>query len=112
MQDDPKDQTERYWRSNLKLVFALLFVWFACSYGAAILFVEPLNELTFTGFPLGFWFAHQGSIVIFIVLIAIYCIKMDKLDAAYAAPIDPRRSGDGDASSATGTHTDDSATAE
>ena len=84
MQDNPRSSTDRYWRSNLKLVFMLLIIWFACSYGAAILFVESLNTVTLAGFPLGFWFAHQGSILIFIILIAIYCIRMDRLDAAYA----------------------------
>ena len=60
----------------------LLIVWFLVSYGFGILFVEPLNEFAILGFPLGFWFAHQGSIFVFIVLILVYCVLMDKLDHA------------------------------
>jgi len=84
MQENTCPRTDQYWRSNLKLVSALLTIWFTCSYGAAILFVEPLNTVNLAGFPLGFWFAHQGAILIFIILIAIYCIRMDRLDATYA----------------------------
>ena len=76
------DADARYWRTNLQLVGALLFVWAAVSFGAGILFVEPLNQFHIGGYPLGFWFAQQGSIFVFVVLILIYCLAMDRLDAA------------------------------
>jgi putative solute:sodium symporter small subunit len=68
-----------YWRRSLQLVLGLLVVWFLVSFGASILFVDELN-IQMGGFPLGFWFAQQGSILVFIVLIAIYCVVMDRLD--------------------------------
>ena len=58
----------------------LLVVWFVVSYGLGILFVEPLNRFHVGGFPLGFWFAQQGSIYVFVILIWIYARTMDRLD--------------------------------
>ncbi len=72
-----------YWRKNLRLLVTLLAVWFACSFGLGILFVEPLNRVQVGGFPLGFWFAQQGSIYSFIVLILVYALRMDRVDAEY-----------------------------
>ena len=69
-----------YWRANLSLMAKLLTVWFVFSYGLGILLVEPLNNFHIGGFPLGFWFAQQGSIYVFIVLIFIYARVMDRLD--------------------------------
>ena len=69
-----------YWRANLRLMAALLVVWFLVSFGLGILFVEPLNTIRLGGFPLGFWFAQQGSIYVFVVLILIYAVLMDRLD--------------------------------
>ena len=85
MQDQEQTEAAQYWRTNMKLVGLLLVVWFIVSYGAGILFVEPLNEIHMGGFPLGFWFAQQGSIMVFIVLILVYCLKMDRIDEAYGA---------------------------
>lgn len=79
--DDASRQA--YWRSNLRLMAVLLTVWALVSFGAGILFVEPLNEIVVAGFPLGFWFSQQGSIITFVALIAIYVWRMDKLDAEY-----------------------------
>ena len=62
------------------LVAVLLAAWAALGLGASILFVEPLNEIALGGFPLGFWFAQQGSIYVFILLILVYAIWMDRLD--------------------------------
>jgi putative solute:sodium symporter small subunit len=76
-------QRREYWRRNLRLMGVLLTIWALVSYGAGILFVEPLNNITFMGFPLGFWFAQQGSIIVFVILIAVYVWRMDKLDAEY-----------------------------
>ncbi len=69
-----------YWRANLSLMAKLLAVWFIGSYGVGILFVEALNRFSLGGFPLGFWFAQQGSIYIFVILILVYARRMDKLD--------------------------------
>ncbi len=76
-------QRREYWRRNLRLMGVLLTIWALVSYGAGILFVEPLNNISFIGFPLGFWFAQQGSIIVFVILIAVYVWRMDKLDAEY-----------------------------
>ena len=72
-----------YWRANLRLLAKLLTVWVVTSYGLGILFVEPLNRFHLGGFPLGFWFAQQGSIYVFVVLILIYARRMDQLDKKY-----------------------------
>jgi putative solute:sodium symporter small subunit len=69
-----------YWRSNLRLIGALLSVWFAVPFGLGIVFVEPLNQFHVAGFPLGFWFAQQGSIYVFIVLVLCYALWMRRLD--------------------------------
>ncbi|MAF23551.1 MAG: hypothetical protein CMP26_13245 [Roseibacillus sp.] len=70
----------RYWRKNLSWLGGLLFVWFLVSYGCGILFVDQLDKFKLGGVPLGFWFAQQGSIYVFVVLIAVYVLVMNKLD--------------------------------
>ncbi len=77
---DSERSPDRHWQQNLRLVALLLVVWFAVSFGLGILFVEPLNAVRLGGFPLGFWFAQQGSIYVFIVLILVYAVRMDRLD--------------------------------
>lgn len=79
-----------YWRANLKVMGALLSIWFAVSFGAGILFARPLNavELPGTGFPLGFWFAQQGSIYTFVVLIFVYVAVMNRLDRRFGVSED------------------------
>ncbi len=79
-----------YWRTNLTYVGVLLAVWFAISYGAGILLVEPLNRFNLpgTGFPLGFWFAQQGSIYVFVVLIFVYVYLMNRLDRQFGVDED------------------------
>ncbi len=69
-----------YWRENVKLLCALLAVWFAVSFGAGVLFVDTLNAVTLGGFPLGFWFAQQGSIYVFVALIFVYSARMKTLE--------------------------------
>lgn len=76
-------QRQEYWRRNLRLMGILLFFWALVSFGAGILFVDALNTVSFMGYPLGFWFAQQGSIIVFVILIGIYVWRMDKLDAEY-----------------------------
>ncbi|MBF7071961.1 DUF4212 domain-containing protein [Glaciecola sp. MH2013] len=72
-----------YWKDNLSLLFTLLIVWFVVSFGAGIIFVDLLNQVQFFGFKLGFWFAQQGSIYVFVGLIFFYVKKMNDLDKKY-----------------------------
>lgn len=72
-----------YWKENLRLMLTLLIIWFAVSFGAGVLFVDQLNTIQFFGFPLGFWFAQQGSIYAFVVMIFFYVWKMNQLDRKY-----------------------------
>ena len=69
-----------YWNKNLTYLKYLLFIWFIVSFGAGILFKDLLNEIIIGGFPLGFWFAQQGSVYVFVILIFIYVYLMNKLD--------------------------------
>jgi putative solute:sodium symporter small subunit len=71
---------DRYWRSNLQWMLALLLVWALVGPGLSILFVETLNQFRLGGFPLGFWFAQQGSILVFVLLIGVYAVVMNRLD--------------------------------
>lgn len=77
------DQANAYWRENLSLMLKLLAIWFALSFGAGILFVDALNQIQFFGFKLGFFFAQQGSIYAFVLLIFVYVYKMNRLDQKY-----------------------------
>jgi putative solute:sodium symporter small subunit len=74
---------ERYWKKNLQTLALLLFIWFIVSFGFGILWVEELNTIRLGGFKLGFWFAQQGSIYSFVVLIFIYVIRMNALDREF-----------------------------
>lgn len=74
---------ENYWKANLRLMGCLLVVWFAVSYGCGILFVDQLDEIRIGGFKLGFWFAQQGSIYVFVALIFFYVWKMNKIDREF-----------------------------
>ncbi|MHB1351866.1 MAG: DUF4212 domain-containing protein [Thiobacillus sp.] len=69
-----------YWRATLRLLVATLVIWFVVSFGAGILFREALDTIRIGGYPLGFWFAQQGSIFIFVALIFWYARRMDKID--------------------------------
>jgi len=72
-----------YWKSNIRLLTILLIIWFVVSYGLGILLVEPLNQFHLGGYPLGFWFAQQGSIYTFMVLIFVYAAQMNRLDKKF-----------------------------
>ncbi|MCB2188741.1 MAG: DUF4212 domain-containing protein [Deltaproteobacteria bacterium] len=74
---------EEYWRKNIRVMISLLVVWFIAGYLLSIFLVVPLNSIHLGGFPLGFWFAQQGSIYIFVILIFVYCYIMRKLDKEY-----------------------------
>ncbi len=77
-----------YWRANLRLVGFCLAIWFLCSYGFGILLVDELNSIRLGGFKLGFWFAQQGSIYVFVALIFFYAWRMNKLDREYGVEED------------------------
>ncbi|MEL6948595.1 MAG: DUF4212 domain-containing protein [Pseudomonadota bacterium] len=72
-----------YWRANLRLVFGCMVVWFIVSFGFGIILVEPLNNIRIGGYKLGFWFAQQGSIYVFVALIFFYAWRIGKLDREY-----------------------------
>ncbi|MDT8321773.1 MAG: DUF4212 domain-containing protein [Xanthomonadales bacterium] len=74
---------QAYWRRNLRLVAICLSIWFVVSYVFGILLVEPLNAISLGGYPLGYWFAQQGSIYVFVVLIFFYASRMNKLDREF-----------------------------
>lgn len=87
--DQPADGEETaanegaYWRENIRLLCSLMAVWFAASFGCGILFRDFLDQFSLGGYPLGFWFAQQGSIYIFIALIAIYVVRMRQIERKY-----------------------------
>ena len=72
-----------FWRANLRLMFMLLAVWFAVSFGAGILFADQLNNIHLFGFKLGFFFAQQGAIYVFVALIYFYAWRMNKIERDY-----------------------------
>ena len=78
-----KRSADQYWKANLRLMGCLLLVWFAVSYGCGILFVDQLDGIRIGGFKLGFWFAQQGSIYVFVALIFFYVWKMNKIDREF-----------------------------
>ena len=80
-----RDRLKLYWKKNLTCVLCLLTVWFIVSYGCGILFVGQLDKIRIpgTGFKLGFWFAQQGSIYVFLLLILVYVKYMNKLDREF-----------------------------
>ncbi len=77
------EQRAAYWRANLRILAVCMAIWFVVSYGFGILFVEQLNRITIGGFPLGFWFAQQGSIYVFVLLIFFYAWRMNKVDQKF-----------------------------
>jgi len=81
-----------YWSRNLMYVGILLAIWFVVSYGFGILFVEEMNRIRIGGFQLGFWFAQQGSIYVFVALIFVYVKLMNRLDREF--DVDEDREGD------------------
>ena len=77
-----------YWSANLRLVAVCLVIWFVCSYLFGIVLVEPLNNIQLGGYKLGFWFAQQGSIYVFVALIFFYANRMGKLDRKHGVEED------------------------
>ena len=78
-----EQQAKEYWRRNLSLMVKLMIVWFVVSFGCGILLVDVLNQIQIGGYKLGFWFAQQGSIYVFVVLIFYYASKMAALDREF-----------------------------
>ena len=77
------EKLAQYWKKNVRYLAILLSIWFIVSYGCGILFADALNNISIGGFPLGFWFAQQGSMYVFVVLIFIYVRWMNKLDKEF-----------------------------
>ncbi|MFT7637964.1 MAG: putative solute:sodium symporter small subunit [Candidatus Omnitrophota bacterium] len=77
------DKNKLYWRTNLKYLAVLLSIWFLVSFGCSILWVDKLDQFRIGGFKLGFWFAQQGSIYVFVILIFVYVYLMNRLDKRF-----------------------------
>ena len=88
--NDQRAQRRAYWQRNVRYLIVLLLIWFVVSYGLGILLVEPLNQIRLfgSGFKLGFWFAQQGSIYVFVVLIFVYVKLMNRLDREFGVAED------------------------
>lgn len=78
----------RYWHSNLAIMAVLLVIWAVVGLGCSIVFAPQLNQFRMGGFPLGFWFAQQGSIIVFVLLILVYAILLNRLDARHHRELD------------------------
>ena len=74
---------DRYWRANVVIMTILLLVWAVVGLGCGILLADALNQLRFGGYPVGFWFAQQGSIIVFVLLILLYALLLNRLDAKH-----------------------------
>ena len=72
-----------YWKKNIRYISILMSLWFIVSFGAGILFKDFLNSFYLAGFPVGFWFAQQGSVYVFVILIFIYVYLMNRLDKSH-----------------------------
>jgi len=78
-----KQRAAEYWQANIRVVLGLLSLWFVVSFGFGIIAVDWLNRIDFFGFKLGFWWAQQGSIYVFVVLIFVYAWLMHRIDRKY-----------------------------
>ncbi len=78
-----KNKNKAYWSATLKLLGVMLSIWILTSFGASIVFAEFLNKIKLGGYPLGFWFAQQGSIYIYIIIIFVYIYFMGRIDKKY-----------------------------
>ena len=90
---DPRfvESIDRYWRANLRIMAVLLLAWAAVGLGCGVLLADTLNRFRLDGFPLGFWFAQQGSIVAFVLLILIYALSLNRLDARHRRELEELR---------------------
>ncbi|MDH3627160.1 MAG: DUF4212 domain-containing protein [Acidobacteriota bacterium] len=89
------EATRRYWRKNVRVIVVCLLVWAFAGLGCGVLFADALNQFQLGGFPLGFWFAQQGSILVFVLLILAYGLILNRLDAEHHRELEQiRREGD------------------
>lgn len=91
-----EDWHRRYWKKNVRLLAVLLVIWATVSLGFGVLLVEPLNNIVILGFPLGLWFAQQGAIYTFVLLILIYALWMDRIDKEFGVDERPAATEGGD----------------
>ncbi|QLE01213.1 DUF4212 domain-containing protein [Galbibacter sp. BG1] len=77
-----KNQSQ-YWKANIRYLCILLSIWFLVSFGCGILWVDQLNQIKVGGFKLGFWFAQQGAIYVFVLIILVYVLLMNRLDKKF-----------------------------
>lgn len=82
-QEPKPDISEAYWKASLRLIFTCLAIWFVVSYGCGIIFADALNSISIGGFKLGFWFAQNGSIYVFVALIFWYASRMNQIDREF-----------------------------
>jgi putative solute:sodium symporter small subunit len=82
-QPEVKAALARYWRTNVRIMTVLLAIWAFVGLGCGVLFADWLNQWRIGGYPLGFWFAQQGSVIVFVVIILVYCLMLNKLDAKH-----------------------------
>ena len=90
MEIDSNEQ-KLYWKINMRIMSILLLIWFLVSFVFSIILVDNLNDLNFFGFKFGFWWAQQGSIFVFVILVFVYSILMDRVDKEYQAQAKGRR---------------------
>ena len=88
MKTTPSDNNKAYWRANVSLLSKLLVVWFVVSFGCGIILVDWLDQFSLFGFKLGFWFAQQGAIYVFVALIFIYAWRMRIIDRQFGVSDD------------------------
>jgi len=88
MKTTPSDNNKAYWRANISLLSKLLVVWFVVSFGCGIILVDWLDQFSLFGFKLGFWFAQQGAIYVFVALIFIYAWRMKIIDRQFGVSAD------------------------
>ena len=92
VRDQPvRECIDRYWAANVRIMVVLLSIWAFFGLGCGVLFADWLNRFRISGFPLGFWFAQQGSIIVFVVLILVYALLMNRLDRRHRGEIDAIR---------------------
>ena len=78
-----ESDAKAYWARNVKLMVTMMIIWFVVSFGCGILLFEPLNNISLGGYKLGFWFAQQGAIYVFVILIFVYANRMAALDREF-----------------------------